>query len=122
MTSKRVYFFARDSKPLQRAWMSHRDVSGHVLRPAWHAPIHDFVWRPQHELVRIISYYYNMITTRYVVDYQNSRVRRYSHATGIVSTVAGGNGTRGFVDNCTARDALFNEPRGVVVDAWSGDM
>jgi DNA-binding beta-propeller fold protein YncE len=58
----------------------------------------------------------------YVVDYQNSRVRRYSHATGEVTTVAGGNGTRGFLDNCDARESLFNEPRAIALDAWSDTL
>lgn len=52
-----------------------------------------------------------------IADTGNHRVRRINAITGIVETVAGA-GTAGFAgDGGQARDALFNEPTSVAVDA-----
>ena len=57
----------------------------------------------------------------FVADRLNSRIRKVSAATGVITTVAG-NGTRGFSgDGRAATDAQLNVPSGVAVDG-SGNL
>ncbi|MGA2351413.1 MAG: MBG domain-containing protein, partial [Terracidiphilus sp.] len=62
----------------------------------------------------------------YIVDYDNSRIRKVTAATGDISTVAGGGtvcaqATDTLGDGCLATNALFNHPEGVALDS-SGNI
>jgi len=56
----------------------------------------------------------------YIADTFNSRIRKVTVATGMITTVAG-NGSPGVVDGVTATSAEINYPYGVLVDA-SGNL
>jgi hypothetical protein len=59
----------------------------------------------------------DMSSTVYVADVDNHLIRTVNIATGLVQTLAGGNGstTSGFL-NGAGTNAMFNNPRGVAVD------
>ncbi len=52
----------------------------------------------------------------YIADYYNSRIRKVTVSTGIISTVAG-TGTAGYTDNALATKAKLNYPTGVAFDS-----
>lgn len=56
----------------------------------------------------------------FIADTQNNRVRKVDHATGIITTVAGG-GTGDLGDNGLATAASLNGPTGIALDA-SGNL
>ena len=56
----------------------------------------------------------------FVVDTSNDRIREVNHATGVITTVAGG-GDQGLGDNGPATAAQLNNPESVAVDS-AGDL
>ncbi len=62
----------------------------------------------------VISYYH--VGNIYIADGINSRIRKVTVSTGIITTIAG-TGTDGYSgDNGPATNALLNGPHGVAVD------
>ena len=56
----------------------------------------------------------------YIVDSENSRIRKVNAATGIITTIAGdGQKTYGG-DNGPATAASFNRPNGIAIDRANG--
>ncbi len=53
----------------------------------------------------------------YIADYANSRIRKVTIATGIISTIAGGGSTGFSGDGGPATSAKLNGPQGIAVDA-----
>ena len=53
----------------------------------------------------------------YIADQGNSRIRKVTVSTGIISTIAGTGSTTFSGDNGAATSATLYEPRGVAVDA-----
>lgn len=58
----------------------------------------------------------------YIADWANSRIRLVSHATGIITTIAG-TGSAGYNgDNIQATAAKLNSPDGIVLDATNSNL
>jgi uncharacterized protein (TIGR03437 family) len=57
----------------------------------------------------------------YIADYLNSRIRKVSAATGIITTIAGGSTTGLTGDGGPASAATFDQPYGITIDA-SGNL
>jgi len=54
----------------------------------------------------------------YIADYSNSRIRKVTVSTGIITTIAGSGGTGSYSgDNGSATAATLNAPSGIVVDS-----
>lgn len=58
----------------------------------------------------------------YIADTSNHSIRKVNIKTGIVSTIAGKNGSAGYLDGDPIKEALFNQPYGIFFDRRDGSI